>query len=157
MMFYADYFTLLASAPSIVEADARANQLCTTLVRWADGKQLAIAPQKSRVTLFTSDTHQSRLPPQVRIGDVMAPLNSRRTPKILGVTLDTHFTFGPHASDCVEQASRAINVMKALAGSSWVFTTETLVAAYKVIVRPHPHLRRPHLVHPSVLITPGQT
>ena len=110
---------------SIVEAEARANQFCSTgpprhrftpssLVRWADGKQLAIAPQKSSVTLFTSDTHQTRLHPQVRIGDVVAPLN--RTPKILGVHRDTHFTFGPHVCDCVERSSSALNVVKALAG-----------------------------------------
>ena len=34
--------------------DFTANQLCSSLVKWADGKQLAIAPQKSRVTLLTS-------------------------------------------------------------------------------------------------------
>ena len=73
------------------------------------------------------------LHPQVRIGDAVALLN--RTPKILGVMLDTHSTFGPHASDCVELALRALNVMKALSGSSWV-ATKTLVATYKAIVRP---------------------
>ena len=41
-----DDFTLLASTPSIVEAEARTNQLCAILVRWADGKQLVIAPRK---------------------------------------------------------------------------------------------------------------
>ena len=91
-----------------MEAEARANQLCSILVRWADSKQLAIAPQKSSVTLFTSDS--------TLIGDAVAPLN--RTPKILGVTLDTHFNIDPHAHDCVERASRALNVMKPLAGSS---------------------------------------
>ena len=70
----------------------------------------------------------------MRIGDAVAPPN--RTPKILGVTLDTHFTFAPHARDCVERASRALKVMKATAGSNWSFTTETLVATYKAIVRP---------------------
>ena len=129
MTSYADHFTLLASAPTIVEAEERANQLCTVLVRWADGKQLAIVPQKSSVTLFTSDTH-----PQVRIGITVAPLN--RTPKILGVMLDTLFTFGPHACDCVKRVLRALNVMKALAGSSRGFKTETSVATYKAIVRP---------------------
>ena len=89
--------------------------------------------QKSSVTLFTSDTHQSRFHPQVRISDVVAPLN--RTPKILGVALDTHFTFNLHARDSVERALRALNVMKALAWLSWGFTTETLVT-YKAIVRP---------------------
>ena len=98
---------------------------------WA---KMVFAPQKSSVTLFTSDTHQFRIHPQVRIGDVVAPLN--RTAKILSVTVDTHFTFGPHARDCVERASRALNVMKALAGSSWCFTTLTLVATYKAIVCP---------------------
>ena len=88
----------------------------------------AIAHQKSRITLFTSDTHQSRLHPQVRIGDTVAPLNT--TPKILGVTLGIHFTFVPHARDCVERASNAHSIMKALAGSNWGFTTETLVATY---------------------------
>ena len=130
---YADDFTQLVSA-GFLEAEARANQLCTILVRWADGKQLAIAPQKSTVTLFTSETQQSRLHPQVQIGDAVAPLN--RTPKILGVTLDTHFTFGPHTRDCVERASKALNITKALAWSSWGFTTETLVATYKAIVCP---------------------
>ena len=109
---YADDFTLLASAPSIVKAETSANQLCAILVRWADGEQLAIAPQKSSVTLFTSVTHQPRLNPQERIGDAVPPLN--RTPKILGVTLGTHFTFGPHDRDCVERASRVLIVMKAL-------------------------------------------
>ena len=79
-------------------------------------------------------THQSWFHPQVHIRDEVAPLN--RTLKILGVTLDTHFTFGPHARDCVEHAWRTLNIMKALAGLSWSFTTETLVALYKAIVRP---------------------
>ena len=78
---------------------------------------------RPRHDLLRSDTYQSRLHPQMRISDVVAPLN--RTPKILDVTLDTHFTFGPHARNCVERALWALNVMKALAGSSWGFTTES--------------------------------
>ena len=131
MTSYADDFTLLAFALSIVEAEARANQQCSSLVRWAEGKQLAIATHKSSMTRFISDIHQSRLHPHVRIGDAEAPLN--RTPKILGITLDTHFNFGPLARDCVEQA---LNVMEALAESNWCFTIETLVATYRVIVHP---------------------
>ena len=129
-------------------------QLCSYLVRWADDKQLAIAPQKSSVTLFTSDILQSRLHPQVWVGDAAAPMN--RTPKILGVTLGTLFTFGPHARDCVERALRALNVMKALTGSNWGFTTETLVAAYKAIVRPILNYSS-HLVHSSVFLRSEQT
>ena len=76
-------------------------------------KQLTITPQKFSVTLFTSDNHQSWLHPQVRIRNEVATLN--RNPKILVVTLDNYFTFGSHVQDCVERATRALNVMKALA------------------------------------------
>ena len=104
-----------------------------TLVRLVDVKQLAIAHQKFSLALFTSDTNQSWFQPQVRIGNEVAPLN--RTPKIMGITLDTHFFFGPYDRDCVEQASRALNVMKALGGSSSGFMNETLVVTYKAIKR----------------------
>ena len=117
MTSYADHFTLMASTPSIVEAEARANQLCFSFGRWTDSKQLAIAPQKSNVTLFTSDTH---------------------------------FTFGPHACDCAERASKALNVMKDLAGSNLSFTTESLVATYKSIVRPILNHCSLHQVHSTV-------
>ena len=109
-----------------MEAEARANKQCSSFVRWAEGKQLAIAPKKSSVTLFTSDTDQSLLHPQVWIGDAVAVLN--RTPKI--------FTFVSHARDCVERVSRAHSNTKSLAGSNWGLTTKTLVATYKAIVRP---------------------
>ena len=80
-----------------------------------------------------------------------------RTPKILGVTLANHFTFGRDARVCVERASRALNVWR----PSWVelfFSTESLVATYVPGHRlPHPKLRCSHMVHPRVLNIPGQT
>ena len=36
----------------------------------------------------------------------------------------------------VSRASRTLNVMKTLAGSNWGFTTGTLMASYKIYVRP---------------------
>ena len=118
------------SASSIVVAEAMVNLLCTNLVRWADGKQLVFALQKYSMTPFTSDTPQSWLHQQLRIGDEVTPWN--RTPKSLGGKLDTHFSFGPHVRNGVERALSAFNaVIKALAGSSWNFTTETcLVTTY---------------------------
>ena len=89
---------------------------------------------RNPVVHCSPQTLQSRLHPQVRNCDVVAPLN--RTLKILGVTLDTHFIFGPHARYFVEWASKALNIMKDLAGANWGFMTKTLVATYKAIVRP---------------------
>ena len=86
----ADDFTIMASSPKVDEAVVNANRLMTTLVEWAGRKELSIAPHKSSVTLFTPDSHQFHLHPKVKIGDDVIPLN--RTPKILGVTWDTHLT-----------------------------------------------------------------
>ena len=114
MTYYNDDFTLLASPPSIMEAEA--NQLTIALIRWATMKQLTIAPAKSSLNLFTSDTHQSHLHPQVMIEEILAQLN--KTSKILGITFDTHLTFGPHVRNTIERATRALRVIKDLAGAS---------------------------------------
>ena len=57
MTSYADNLTLLTSAPYVVEAEAKVSQLTTTVLSWADWKQLSSAPQKSSMNLFTSDNH----------------------------------------------------------------------------------------------------
>ena len=105
----------IASQTRIWRQMVTANRLIAALVRWSDREQLAIAPQKSCVTLFT---HQSSLHPQVWIFEDVALLN--RTSKILGIPLDTHFTSGPRTYDWIERASRALNVTKALAGAIWL-------------------------------------
>ena len=68
-------------------------------------------PIKSSVTLFTPDTHQSHLHPKVKIGDDVIPLN--RTPKILGVTWDTHLTFAAHARDIIARSASSLRISKA--------------------------------------------
>ena len=94
--------------PSIVEAEAQANPLWSTLSRWAHIK-LAIAPQKKSVTLLTLGTPQSWLHPRRLGGPLWAELI-----KSVGVTLDTHFAFDPNACDSIKRATSALNVMRAL-------------------------------------------
>ena len=119
---------LLASAPSIGEAETRANRLCYSLARWAEGKQQAIAPQKSSVTLFTSDTHQFWLhqyKSETRWPRWIEPIKSGRH---VGHTLH----LWPSSPRLCQASCEGFLLMKALAGPSWWFTTETLVANYKV-------------------------
>ena len=99
-----------------------------------------------------TDTHYSRFHPQVRIGDVVALLN--RTPNILGVTLDTQFTFVPHAHDCVERASQRHEI------PSWVelgFHNCNYGGHLQDHCASHPQFCHSYLVYPSVLNPPGQT
>ena len=103
MASYADDFTIMASSPRVDEAVVKANRLMTTLVEWAGREELSIAPHKSLVTLFTPDTHQSPLQPKVKICDHVIPLN--RTPKILGVTWNTHLTFAVRTPETSSQGA----------------------------------------------------
>ena len=57
---------------------------------------LLISAPKSTVTLFTSETKQAKYHPDIKIAGSQLPLN--RSPKILGVHLDTSLTFNVHCT-----------------------------------------------------------
>ena len=87
---------------------------------------------KSTVTLFTPDTHEYHLHPQVKLADQLLPLEKK--PKVLGVTLDTYLTFTQHCNNIAVKVQQR-NVSKALAGSTWSCDKETLLTTYKAIGR----------------------
>ena len=88
---------------------------------------------KSTVTLFTPDTHEHHLHPQVKLADHILPL--KKKPKVLGVTLDTHLTFTQHCNNVAVKVQQRNNVLKALASSTWGCDKETLLTTYQAIGR----------------------
>lgn len=131
---YADDLTIFVASPRLNVAEEDLAVLLSGISEWSTAKKLAIAPDKSSVTLFTSDTHQSRIHPTASIGNSRIPLD--KTPKILGVTWDTHFTFSPHVKATANKASTTLRILKALAGTSWGLSKEDIIATYKTITRP---------------------
>ena len=95
---------------------------------------LQVSVNKSNCTLFTSDTHQSRLDPSVSCNGNTFPLC--RSPKLLGVTFDTHFTFSPHIKGVAERARSRLGILKALAGESWGQSKEVLLLTYQMLIKP---------------------
>ena len=85
------------------------------------------------MTLFRPDTHDHHLHPQVNLADQVLPLEKK--PKVLGVMLDTHFTFTQHCDNIAVRVQQHNNVLTALAGSTWVCDKETLPTAYQAIGR----------------------
>ena len=90
--------------------------------------------QQINCTLFTSDTHQSRLDPSVSCNGNTFQLC--RSPKLLGVTFDTHFTFSPHIRGVAERARSRLGILKALAGVSWGQSKEVLLLTYQMLIKP---------------------
>ena len=118
----------------MADAADRLARLANGVEVWARNKGLSISLPKSHTTLFTSDTHQSFLHPDVELAGSRVPLC--RLPKILGVTLDTHFTFSPHVRITVERARSRLSILKALAGVSWGQSKEVLLLTNRALIKP---------------------
>ena len=99
---YADDFTAVVFDHNIHAASQRMSDHAADALQWAADHGLQVSVNKSNCTLFTSDTHQSRLDPSVSCNGNTFPLC--RSPKLLGVTFDTHFTFSPHIRGVAERA-----------------------------------------------------
>ena len=144
---FADDFTIFTSDSDIAAAEARINADLLLISEWAKEIGLDIAPSKSSVTLFTSDTHEHNYHPQVTLpepvdlGGVFGTVVFDRVlplvqqPKLLGVRLDTHFTFSPHAREIAKGCSERHKLVKALAGTSWGQDSRTLLMTYKALIR----------------------
>ena len=86
-------------------------------VRVLEVNSLLISAPKSTVTLFIPETKQAKYHPDIDIAGSQLPLN--RSPKILGVHLDTSLTFNVHCTQAATRVSNRNNILKALAGTTW--------------------------------------
>ena len=132
--FYADDFTAVVSDHNILAASQRMSDHAADALQWAADHGLQVSVNKSNCTLFTSDTHQSRLDPSVSCNGNTFPLC--RSPKLLGVTFDTHFTFSPHIRGVAERARSRLGILQALAGVSWGQSKEVLLLTYQMLIKP---------------------
>ena len=130
---YADDFTDSYTSPDIPTAASALSSHARLVSGWAEERGLAISYPKSTITLFTSDNHQSHTHPHVTLRDSPLPLD--RNPRILGVTFDPHLTFTQHISSLISRITPRLNIMRALAGTSWGQQKETLIITYKSLIR----------------------
>ena len=113
---YADGITVWASAVEILELEHKVNTYLTEMSRFLWENSLLISAPKSSVTLFTPDPAQANTHPKIKIADSELPLVS--SPKILGVYLDTFFSFNNHCVQMANRVSKINNVLKAPIGDS---------------------------------------
>ena len=114
---YADDITVWASGVQIPVLEQQINSYLEEMSTFLKVNSLLISAPKSTVTLFTPDPFQARFHPKIALADAMLPLE--RTPKILGVLLDTSFAFHHHCEYVANRVSKRNNILKALGGTSW--------------------------------------
>ena len=130
---YADDISVWASGAKIPELEVKINDYLEKMSEFLKLNSLLISAPKSTVPLFTPETKQAKYHPDIKIAGSQLPLN--RSPKILGVHLDTCLTFNVHCSQAATRVSNRNNVLKALAGTTWGQQKETILITYKAIGR----------------------
>ena len=128
---YADDITVWASGVRLPELEHKINDYLKEMSRFLRDNSLLISAPKSTVTLFTPDPKQANTHPKIKISDAELPLVCN--PKLLGVYLDTFFSFNTHFVQVANRVSKRNNVFKALAGTNWGQQKETLLLTYKAL------------------------
>jgi hypothetical protein len=113
---------------------AALNEDLVLIEAWAESKNLKLAPDKSSVTLFSPDPHQTNYHPQVFLNGKLVSL--AKTPKWLGVVQDSKMNSSHQVSDLIPRLARRVQIMQALAGSTFGQSMETLIRTYKAILHP---------------------
>ena len=114
---YADDITVWASRVNTPDLEVSLNNYLEEITAYLKDNSLLISAPKFSVTLLTPDTHQARTHPSILIEDTHLPLV--KCPRILGVYLDPSLSFNKHNQYVEEIVSDRINVLAALAGTSW--------------------------------------
>ena len=129
---YDDDIIINTSGPVVAGLINGLNIYLSQVLNYINNKRLTVSTVKSTVTLFTPDTHEHHVCPQMKLADQVLPLEKK--PNVLGVTLDTHPTFTQHCNNIVTNVQQRNNVLKALAGSILGCDKETLLTTYLAIL-----------------------
>ena len=115
---YADDITVWATGPMIPQLESMINSYLREVSICLKGNSPSISAPKSTVTLFTPDKHQFQMHPDITLEDTQ--LSLERNPKLLGVIMDPSLSFHKHCNYVSDRIDKRNNMLKALAGSSWI-------------------------------------
>ena len=94
---YADDIAICSSIPMVADLINGLNIYLSQVLNYIKKQQLTVSTAESTITLLRPDTHEHHLHQQVKLADLVLPLEKK--PKLLGVTLDTHLTFTQHCTN----------------------------------------------------------
>ena len=130
---YADDISVYTTGTNIEDMAEQINKYISLVLDFLKERELEVSPTKSSVTLFTPDTKEAMIHPNVEMEGIKVDLD--KTPKLLGVTFDTMYTFGHHIRETIKKTKSKVNLLKSLAGSAWGQDKETLIITYKAVAR----------------------
>ena len=134
VMTYADDITITSKHTRTSAAKKYIQPYLHTVFAWTKHNNLIVNPDKTTCTLFTPDPAEYMINLDLKIHNTVLPMATH--PKVLGLTLDPKFTYSTHIHNISVQAHRPLQMIKALTATGWGKQKETLMAAYKAVLRP---------------------
>ena len=131
---YADDITITSTNPNINTATLNIQNYIDRIHKWINTNKLTINHTKSQSTLFTQSNKEYNTTINININNNTIATNTH--PKILGITFDPKLTYNKHIKLTKQLATKTLNVIKALTGTTWGKHKETIVNTYKSITRP---------------------
>ena len=134
LVSYSNEFTVFAFGTDIETLSKDINSYLTTNCNFLVSRDLEVSTPKCSVTLFTPSTKKHKITPDVKINEKALIL--AKTPKILGVTFDSALKFGPHCRLAAARRRSRVNMLKALAATTWGQSKGTLIVAHQALIKP---------------------
>ena len=131
---YADDLNPSASHHDYKTAQDNLQPYLDQIYQWTTQNDLQLNPLKSQATLFTPYPAEYNTTLNLQINNQTIP--TVKNPKILGLTFDPKLTFSEHIKNTKVKANNSLKLLKALTGTTFGKTKETLLHTYKTYTRP---------------------
>ena len=95
---------------------------------------LLLNSDKTTCTLFAPDPVVYQINLDLKLNNTALPMVTY--PKALGLTLDPKLTYSRHIHNISVHAHKPLQMIKSLTATGWGKQNETLMATYKVVMRP---------------------
>ncbi|XP_062527025.1 RNA-directed DNA polymerase from mobile element jockey isoform X1 [Bombyx mori] len=129
---YADDLAVYCSESNMVIAENKLNTALKKLKVYFNYLKLDISLSKSKVVVFSRSRN---LCANLYYNDNLIPMVDEF--KFLGVIFTKNLSWNKHVYDLSDRASKAFNILKPLARTSWGADPKILLMLYKSIVRSH--------------------
>jgi len=128
---FADDCAIWMSGKNINQIFHHLQEDLDVISKWVKKWGLSINIEKTTAIIFTkSKMNLSNLKLKVE----QTPIAIKNTCKLLGVIFDKQLTWKPHIEYLVDKATKGLNIMRCISGTSWGSNKETLITIYKSLI-----------------------
>ncbi len=109
---FADDVSLISSHHNKLVAEKELHCAVTAITEWSTSKKMVLNPDKCKVTLFSTNSHEANWQPTIIAKNTR--LHHNPQPKFFGVTLDKLLTFGPHIQSISTKAAARCRLLASI-------------------------------------------